>query len=119
LKALGGLAASTGIGAGVATFVVMVMTKPNGQKEWAVALASTIASSLGGGAALIKYLGVERWANDAIGLMGLGGLMFFCGLPGWAIVRALFAYLDKRRDADITEIITDGAQVVKAVKDAI
>jgi hypothetical protein len=40
-------------------------------------------------------------------------------LPAWLIIRALFIYIDKRRDADITQIVADGAQAVKAVKDAI
>jgi len=119
LKALGGLAAGSGVAAGLAAFVVMSMTKPATDKEWRVALASTFAGSIGGGAALIKYMGIERWAGDMLGLIGLGGIMFACGLPAWALVRALFAYLNKRRDADITEIIADGAQVVKTVKDAI
>lgn len=118
-KALGGLAGAAGIGAGVASYIVMTMTKPKDDREFRVALASTIAGSLGGGAALIKYLGVEHWSSDLIGLMGQGGLMFTCGLPAWLLIRALFHYIEKRKDADITEIIADGAQAVKIVKDAI
>lgn len=118
-KAIGGLAGAAGIGAGVASYVVMTMTKPRDDREFRVSLSCTIAGSLGGGAALIKYLGVERWANDVIGLMGMGGLMFTCGLPAWLLIRALFHYIEKRKDADITEIIADGAEAVKAVKDAI
>ena len=119
LKALGGLAAGSGIGAGLAAFVVMSMTHTQDAKEWRVALISTVVSSIGGGCALIRYLGIQNWAADWLGLIGLGGIMFACGLPGWTIVRWLFAYLNKRRDADITEIIADGAQVVKNVKDAL
>jgi hypothetical protein len=119
LKALGGLAAGSGIAAGLASVVVMSMTHTQDPKEWRVALISTVVSSIGGGCALIRYLGIQNWAADWLGLIGLGGIMFACGLPGWALVRALFAYLNKRRDADITQIITDGAEVVKAVKDAI
>jgi len=118
-KALGGLAGAAGIGSGVAAYVVMTMTKPKDDREFRVSLACTIAGSIGGGAALIKYLGVERWTGDVLGLMGMGGLMFTCGLPAWLIIRALFHYIEKRKDADITEIIADGAQAVKTVKDAI
>jgi len=89
LKTIGGLAAGSGIGAGLATFIVMSMTKPVTDKEWRVALASTFAGSIGGGAALIKYLGIEHWANDLLGLAGLGGLMFACGLPAWARARTV------------------------------
>lgn len=103
-KVLGGLAAGTGIGAGMAAFVVMSMTKPATDKEFRLALACTLAGSMLGGAALIKYLGVERWADDLLGLAGMGGLMFACGLPAWALIRALFLFLDKRRDADLMQI---------------
>jgi hypothetical protein len=119
LKALGGLAAGSGIAAGLASVVVMSMTHPKDANEWRVALISTVVSSIGGGCALIRYLGIQDWASDTLGMAGLGGIMFAAGLPGWALVRWLFAYLNKRRDADITEIIADGAQAVKAVKDAI
>lgn len=118
-KALGGLAGAAGIGAGVASYVVMTMTKPKDDREFRVSLACTIAGSLGGGAAAIKYFGIEQWSKDVIGLMGQGGVMFTCGLPAWLLIRALFHYIEKRKDADITEIISDGAQAVKAVKDAI
>lgn len=115
LKTIGGLAAGSGIGAGLAAFVVMSMTKPVTDKEWRVALASTIAGSIGGGAALIKYLHIEGWAADLFGLAGLGGVMFACGLPAWALVRALFAYLNKRKDADLLEIAQEVGKGVKEV----
>lgn len=118
-KLLSGLAATGAVGAGVAAFVVMSMTKPKDEKEWRVALASTLVGSIGGGAALVRYLGIQHWAQDPFGLVAMIALSFACGLPAWALVRALFAYINKRRDADITEIIADGAQAVKAVKDAI
>lgn len=115
---LGGLA-GTGIGAGLAAYIVMSMTKPKTDQEWHVALICTLVGSIGGGAALISWLGIQRWANDVFGLVGMFGIAFACGLPAWLIVRALFLYIDKKRDADITEIIADGAQAVRAVKDAI
>lgn len=118
-KALGGLAGAAGIGAGVASYIVMTMTKPKDDREFRVSLASTIAGSLFGGAAAVKYLGIEHWAKDIIGLMGMGGVMLACGLPAWLIIRALFHYIEKRKDADITDIIADGAQAIKTVKDAI
>ena len=111
-KILGGLAGMGALGAGLAAFVVMAMTRPTDEKEWRVALACTFAGSIGGGAALIKYLGVEQWSHDVFGLVGQGALMFACGLPAWALVRALFKYLEKRKDADL-------AQIVKEVKEVI
>lgn len=117
-KIIGGLA-GTGVGAGLAAYIVMSMTKPKTNQEWHVAMICTLVGSIGGGAALISWLGLQRWANDVFGLVGMFGIAFACGLPAWLIIRALFIYIDKKRDADITEIIADGAQAVKAVKDAI
>jgi hypothetical protein len=116
---IGGLAGVSGIGAGLATYVVMTMTKPKTDQEWHVALITTIIGSICGGPALISYMGWQNWANDVFGLMGIIGVCFACGLPSWLIVRALFAYIEKKRGADITEIIADGAQAAKAVKDAL
>jgi hypothetical protein len=117
-KIIGGLA-GTGIGAGLAAYIVMSMTKPKTNQEWHVAMICTLVGSIGGGAALISWLGLQRWADDVFGLVGMFGIAFACGLPAWLIIRALFIYIDKRRDADITQIVADGAQAVKAVKDAI
>lgn len=111
-KFIGGLAGVGGIGAGLATYVVMTMTKPKTDQEWHVALITTIVGSICGGSALASYMGWGHWADTGIGLMGLMGVCFACGLPSWLIVRALFAYIDKRRDADITEIIRDVKEIV-------
>jgi hypothetical protein len=106
-KLIGGLAGMGAIGAGLAAFVVMSMTKPKDETEWRVALASTLVCSIGGGSALVRYLGIQHWAQDPIGMVGLLFMCFACGLPGWALVRALFKYLDKRKDASIDEIVKD------------
>jgi hypothetical protein len=111
-KLLGGLAGMGAIGAGLAAFVVMSMTKPKDEKEWRVALASTLVGSIGGGATLVRYLGIQKWVEDPVGLVAMLAVVFACGLPAWALVRALFAYLNKRRDADITEIIRDVKEIV-------
>lgn len=115
LKTIGGLATGSGIAAGLAAFVVMSMTKPATDKEWRVALASTFAGSIGGGAALIKYLGIEHWAADVFGLVGLGGIMFACGLPAWALVRGFFLFLDKRKNADLLEMAQEVSKGVKEI----
>jgi hypothetical protein len=118
-KIIGGLAGMGAVGASLATFVVMSMTKPKTEQEWRVALACTLVGSIGGGSALVRYLGIQRWIEDPFGMVAMMMIAFACGLPAWLIIRALFLYIDKRRDADITQIIADGAQVVKTVKDAI
>lgn len=110
-KVIGGLAGMGAIGAGLAAFVVMAMTKPKSDQEWRVALISTLVGSIGGGAALVRYLGIQHWAQDLFGIVAMLALSFACGLPAWALVRALFLYLDKRRDVDLVEI----AKEVKGV----
>ena len=109
---IGGLAGVSGIGAGLATYVVRTMTKPKTDQEWHVALITTIIGSICGGAALASYMGWQAWADNVIGLMGLIGVCFACGLPSWLIVRALFAYIDKKRDADIADIVKDVKEMI-------
>lgn len=110
-KILGGLAGMGAIGAGLATFVVMSLTKPKTDQEWRLALICTLVSSIGGGSALVRWLGFQHWVEDPLGMIAMLAFAFACGLPGWALVRALFIFLDKRRDADL-------AQIVKDVKEA-
>lgn len=106
-KILGGLVGVGGIGAGLAAYVVYAKTKPKTDEEWRVSLVCTLIGSFCGGAAAVKYLGIEHWAQDMFGLMGIMGVAFTCGLPGWLVVRALFKYLDKKKDADLLEIVQD------------
>jgi hypothetical protein len=111
-KALGGLAGMSGIGAGLAAYVVMTMTKPKTDQEWHVALITTLIGSFCGGPALVMYLGIQHWVNEPFGLMGILGICFACGLPAWLLVRSLFAYIEKKKDADIAEIIRDVKEVI-------
>lgn len=106
-KLLGGLAGLGAIGAGLAAIVVMCITEPRTRKEWAVALISTVMSSIGGGAAVIVHFGLQSWAQDPFGLVAMLGLVFACGLPGWALVRFLFNYITKNQGKTITEVVAD------------
>ena len=106
-KAFGGTAAAAASGATLAAVVVMLMTPPRNKREWAVGLISTVVSSIGGGAMTVEHFGLHHWAFSTIGLCALGGLIFACGLPGWAIVRWVFNYIEKHRDASIDEVSTD------------
>ena len=40
-------------------------------------------------------------------LVAMLGLSFACGLPGWAVVRWAFNFFDKRRKADLLEVMTE------------
>lgn len=107
LKLLGGTALAAAIGAGLASVVVMCMMTPRSPKEWAVGLISTIVFSIGGGAAVIQHYGLEAWAHKPVGLVAMLGLVFACGLPGWAIVRWLFNYIEAKRNATLADVVRD------------
>jgi len=111
-KLLGGAAGAGAIGAGLASIVVMCAMTPRSPKEWAVGIISTVAASVGGGAAVIQHFGLQAWANTPIGLVAMFGLVFACGLPGWAVVRWLFNYIAKRQGADISEVIHDVKEII-------
>ena len=103
-KAVGGASAVAAGGASLAAVVVMFMTPPRSPREWAVGLISTVVASISGGAAVIEHFGLQHWANSPIGLCAMGGLIFACGLPGWAIVRWVFNFIDRNRDAGLDAV---------------
>ena len=111
-KAAGGLAGALAGGAALAAVVVMLMTPPRSKREWAVGLISTVVSSVGGGAMLVQYFQLQEWVQTVMGLVALGGLIFGCGLPGWAIVRWVFNFIEKNRDAGIDEIAHDVKEIL-------
>lgn len=102
-KALG----AAGIGAGLSALVVMCMMTPRSGKEWAVGLITTVISSVCGGAFVVQKYDLHAYMHTEVGLMSVIGLVFACGLPGWAIVRWVFNYIQKNRDKDIKEMIKD------------
>jgi hypothetical protein len=106
-KIIGGAAGAGAIGAGLASIVVMCAMTPRSAREWAVGLISTVVASVGGGAAVIQHFGLQSWAHSLNGLVAMLGLVFACGLPGWAMVRWLFNYFEHKRDADITDVVRD------------
>lgn len=106
-KILGGAAGAGAIGAGLAAVVVMCLTTPRSPREWAVGLISTLVGSFGGGASLIMHLQLQAWANTPIGLVALLGVAFACGLPGWALVRLSFNFIEKRRNADLADVVKE------------
>lgn len=63
-----------------------------------------MVASIGGGAAVIEHFGLQHWANAPSGLCAMGGLIFACGLPGWAIVRWVFNFIDRNHDAGIDDV---------------
>lgn len=108
-KAAGGVAAG---GALLSTIVVMLMTPPRTHREWAVGVISTVVTGIGGGAMAVQYFGLQAWVESVTGLVALGGLIFGCGLPGWAIVRWVFNFIEKNRDAGIDEVAKEVKEVL-------
>ena len=106
-KLIGGLAGLGAIGAGLAAIVVMCAMTPRDPKEWAIALISTVIASVCGGSAVVRYFEIQHWASDQFGLMAMIGLIFACGLPGWALVRWIFNAIRKREGQGIDELIKE------------
>lgn len=106
-KLLMWLAGMGAVGAGLAAVVVMCVTTPRDPKEWAIGLISTVVCSIGGGAAVVQYLGLQHWAHSPFGLVALLGLVFACGLPGWALVRAIFNTIRKREGQGLDDIVQE------------
>jgi hypothetical protein len=119
-KILSGAAGALGIGAAVASLIVMLMTQPRSAREWAVGLISTVMGSFGAGAYAAIKLGLVRdlaatgdFYTLFFGLCAIIGVAFSCGLPFWAIVRWSFTYMERRRDADIAQIAKEVREQLK------
>jgi len=70
------------------------------------------ADATRGGAIAVQYFGLQAWVESVTGLVALGGLIFGCGLPGLAIVRWVFNFIEKNRDAGIDEIAHDVKEIL-------
>ena len=90
----------------VATVVIM-MRLPRSPQEWAVGLICTVVSSLTGGAFIIVKWGLHEWVTDIWGMIALGGFFFVCGLPGWAVVRWTFNFINKQEGKTIIEVVKE------------
>ena len=93
--------------------VVMAMTVPRTAREFVVALICTVVGSMGGGAFVIRWLGIGHWAQDDIGLVGLVAVAFVCGLPAWVMVRGWFAYTEASKGRSLLELIRELRGAVK------
>lgn len=57
--------------------------------------------------AVVRYFEIQHWAQDQFGLMAMIGLIFACGLPGWALVRWTFNAIRKRDGKGIDEVLRE------------
>ena len=87
--------------------VVLMTRMPRSPQEWAVGLICTVVSSLAGGSFIIVKFALHSWVTDIWGMITLGGFFFVCGLPGWAIVRWIFNYIDKQEGKTIIEVMKE------------
>lgn len=117
-KAIGGAAGVAAGGAGLAAIVVMLMTPPRSPREWAVGLISTVMGSIGGGAFVIEHYNLQAWMHTSTGLLSALGLVFACGLPGWALVRWLFTWIERRKGKDLGEVATEVRGVITGQQQA-
>ncbi len=49
-------------------------------------------------------------------MIALGGFFFVCGLPGWALVRWIFNFIDKQEGKTIVEVIKEFKKPEKTLK---
>lgn len=121
--AAGLLAVVLGVAAALAAVVAMCVSLPRTLREWAVALISTVVSSLSGGALIIVKYGLLAQLmaaqNDVelfVRLLGVLGVVFTCGLPGWFMVRLAFNWMEKRKDKDFGEIVDEVRATIGGAK---
>ncbi|TPR84890.1 hypothetical protein [Acinetobacter baumannii] len=110
-----GFAIVVALAASLVVAVVLMTRMPRSPQEWAVGLICTVVSSLAGGSFIIVKWGLHEWVTDIWGMIALGGFFFVCGLPGWALVRWTFNFINKQEGKTIIEVIKD----VKKAKDDI
>ena len=110
LYKLGVLGASSAI---LVTIVVMAMTLPKTAREFVVAMICTVVSSIGGGAFVIRWLDLQHYAYDDIGVIALTAVIFICGLPAWVVVRGWFAYTEARKGRSLLKLIREVREAVK------
>lgn len=99
------------LGPVLATVIVMCLATPQSRKEWIAALTSTVAMSLFGGSMFVDYFHLN------FGTMATTGLSFACGLPAWLVVRAAFAWMNKNKNKDITQLAKVLAKEMKELKE--
>ncbi|EOW8662796.1 hypothetical protein ACO1AF_003813 [Acinetobacter baumannii] len=102
-----GFAIVVALAASLVVAVVLMTRMPRSPQEWAVGLICTVVSSLAGGSFIIVKWGLHEWVTDVWGMIALGGFFFVCGLPGWALVRWIFNFINKQEGKTIIEVLKE------------
>lgn len=97
------------LGAAIASTVVMLMTMPKTKKQQAVALLTTFAVSIFGGAFILDY-----WhLHEVLSNTSLGGVYLLAGLPAWVIIRGFFAYTERDKNKGLLDYVREVRQAWK------
>lgn len=108
-----GLAGVALLAACLAMVIVFMARMPRSPKEWVVGLISTVVSSLTLGSAVVVKFGLLAWVRVSdpfelwLGVVAIGGVIFACGLFGWAIVRWTFNFINAREGASIVDVVRE------------
>ncbi|EYD38128.1 hypothetical protein J921_0935 [Acinetobacter baumannii 25493_8] len=102
-----GFAIVVALAASLVVAVVLMTRMPRSPQEGAVGLICTVVSSLAGGSFIIVKWGLHEWVTDIWGMIALGGFFFVCGLPGWALVRWIFNFINKQEGKTIIEVLKE------------
>ena len=51
--------------------------------------------------------GLHEGVTDVWGVIVLGGFFFVCGLPGWALVRWVFNFIEQREGKSLLDIFRE------------
>jgi|GEM_PF-66746 len=113
-----GIAIMVTLAVGLVAAVVLMTRMPRSPQEWAVGLICTVVSSLAGGSFIIVKWGLHEWVTDVWGMIALGGFFFVCGLPGWALVRWIFNFIDKQEGKTIVEVIKEFKKARKDIENS-
>jgi len=118
LLKLYGIAIMVTLAVGLVAAVVLMTRMPRSPQEWGVGLICTVVSSLAGGSFIIVKWGLHEWVTDVWGMIALGGFFFVCGLPGWALVRWIFNFIDKQEGKTIVEVIKEFKKARKDIENS-
>lgn len=97
-----GVAIVVALAVGLVAAVVLMTRMPRSPQE-----ICTVVSSLAGGSFIIVKWGLHEWVTDIWGMIALGGFFFVCGLPGWALVRWIFNFINKQEGKTIIEVLKE------------
>lgn len=96
------------------SYLIVVMTRePRSRKEWVISLITTLVGSIAGGSLVVQRFGLHEWSSNWFGMCALGGIIFSCGLPFWAIVRWTFNYINSHEGSTIIDVFKEVKKEVK------